>query len=134
MASIFETDFAVYAAQIDDLCGETVVHYPAGNLAAGVNVMAIVDRDAEDGGGVGLGEGAQIDTRESVQLRRTATLELADSVAVTERSGTTGSPSIFAFGGKRWTAVRIVARQLGKQKVLVTRTDRLAARRAGRSR
>lgn len=112
---------------------EAITHYPAGNLAAGVSVNAVVDRDEEAGGGVGSGEGPGFDRPGQVRLRRNAILELPASVTVTEASGThQQSPSLFEFDGFRWTTVRILGRDEDLQSVLVTRLDKIATRRVER--
>jgi hypothetical protein len=121
------------AAASNRFFGETILHYPAGDLAAGETIEnAIVDRDAEDAGGVGSGEGAQYDRAEGVNLRRTALLEISIDVEVTEDSGRASTPSLFEFGGERWRTVRIIGRDAAMQTVLVTRNDKLAKRRVTR--
>lgn len=111
---------------------EALIHYPAGDLQAGDTVYGVIDRDLEDVGGVGLGEGARFDTPAAVRLKRNAMVELPISVVVTESSGGTGNPSLFEFDGRRWRTVRIVGRDAAMQLVLVTRADRLASRRVQR--
>lgn len=116
-----------------DEFAETVTHYPAGNLAAGASVSAVVDRDNEAMAGLGSGEGPQFDRRESVKLRRSAVLEVPATVSVTEGSGThQSSPSLWGFDGFRWTTVRILERDEDLQLVLVTRLDKIATRRVER--
>lgn len=133
MPSSFETDFDAASSDIDALLAESIVHLPAGNANNRQPVSAIVDRDNETSGGVGDGEGADFDREQSVELRRNATLTIDASVTVTESSGTAGSsPSLFEFHGGRWTTVRVLSRQQGKQQVLVTRIDRIATRKVRR--
>ena len=49
---------------------DDVVHYPAGDLTSPVTVQAVVDRDLEDTGGAGSGEGLQYDNAGGSKLRR----------------------------------------------------------------
>jgi hypothetical protein len=112
---------------------ETITHYPAGNLSAGESVDAVVDRDLEDAGGIGDGEGPRFDTKQNVRLRRTAVVALPISVTVTETSGTgTAKPSLFDFYGHRWKTMRILGRDAAMQDVLVTRLEKIATRGATR--
>jgi hypothetical protein len=106
-----------------------VTHYPEGDLAAPEPLDAIVDRDLEDHGGAGDGEGLQFDTRKAVKLRRNAVLSLPISATITESSGTeTKKCSLFDFDSYRWRAVRILSRDAALQDVLVTRLDKLVTR------
>jgi hypothetical protein len=108
---------------------ETATHYPAGDLSAGQSVVAVVDRDLEDAGGIGEGEGARFDTRQGVKLRRTAVVALPISVTITETSGTgTAKPSLLDYGGYRWRAVRILGRDVAMQDVLFTRLEKVVTR------
>ena len=113
---------------------EDIIHYPAGDLSAGVTVQAVIDRDNEDGVGLGEGEGPRFDRPHGVKLRRSALLELAVSVTVTEASGTQRvQPSLFEFDGHRWRTVRVSpGRDDAMQTVLVNRIDKLADRRVER--
>lgn len=110
----------------------TLTHYPGGDLSAGESLVVIFDRDLEDVGGVGEGEGPQFDQRQSDKLRRNAVLALPITATITESSGTNSKPSLFDYDGHRWKAVRILARDSAMQDVLVTRLQKLAARGVGR--
>jgi hypothetical protein len=112
----------------------SIVHYPGGDLNAPEDVVAVVDRDMEDAGGIGDGEGRRIDTLQSVKFRRSAIVSLPIDVSVTETSGTeTGQPSVFEFDDYRWRTVRIIGRDEAMQDVLVTRLDKKASRRTSRT-
>jgi len=103
---------AAALAQLLDVLGRTVVHWPRGVAADAVNVMAIVDR-TDQAAGAGL---MNAGTNRHVAKRALLTLSSAVSVTAEEEPK---NNSCFVFDGLTWQAEEIVTVEEGSQDVIV---------------
>jgi len=103
-------------AQLIDVLGEAVVHWPAGVEANKETITAIVDRTEQTQGRQGS------EANGNSRIPKFATLSMARSVEVTEGQDPLKA-SVFFFDSQRWYAVSIPCVEDGCQEVLVKRVE-----------
>jgi hypothetical protein len=99
-------------AQLFDVLGESVVHWPAGKQADAVTIQAIVDRSEQ------TPLQARLEGPAGRKNVRFATLLLYRSVTVTESQDQLKA-SIFVFDSQKWFAVTVNSADDGGQEVSV---------------